>query len=119
MGKRFKFVIGVEDKQEDSTSFTYLTKKQMKAVAMVLNMGVEVFHDEKGNEIEEIELIQYGLLNQSEDDAFITESFLSELINVIKNSLNEIYKDEPNKDDAIEEQLNDCESIVTQIEELP
>ena len=113
MEKRFEFIIGVEDKQEDSTSFEYLTTKQMKVISLVLKMAIDVYHDEKGEEINEIELLQY------EDDTYISEKFLTELKRVIKNSINEIYKNDSNKDDAIEDEINTIESTLKQIDELP
>ena len=119
MEKRFEFVIGINDKQEDSTSFMYLTKKQMKAISLVLNMGVEVFKDEKGVEIEEVELIQFGTLDQREDDAFIDERFLSELMEVIEKLQNKIYQDDPNKEAEVEAYINACKKTLQELDEIP
>jgi len=113
MEKRFEFVIGIEDKQEDSTSFQYLTTKQMKAISVVLKIAIEAYHDEKGEEFNEVELFP------CEDDTFITEKFFTELMGVVKNSINETYKNDPNKNDAIEDDINIIESSLKQIDELP
>ena len=85
----------------------------MKAISLVLKMSIDAYHDEKGEEINEVELFP------CEDDTFITENFLAEIMEIIKTSLNETYKNDLNKDDAIEDELDIVENSLKQIEELP
>jgi len=119
MENRFEFVIGVEDKQKDSTSFMYLTRKQMKALALILNIGIYVDMDENDESIEEVNLIQFGTLNQRMDDAFITKNFLSELMEVVINKENEVYKDDPNKDMEIKMAIEGIKRTQKEINDVP
>ena len=119
MEKRFEFVIGIEDKQEDSTSFQYLTTKQIKAISLVLNMDIECYMDENGKNVEEVQLFPTCYLNSSEDDGFITDEYLSEILRVIENMLSGFYKNEQFREDKVSKEIKDIKRRLQEIDEIP
>ena len=113
MEKRFEFLLGIQDNREDSTLFMGLTAKQMKALALVLNIWVD--YDEMEDTAE---LIQYSYNNMYDDDGFITDEFISELMKLVENITTESYKDEPNSDAQIRGELENAMRNLQKIDDL-
>jgi len=113
MEKRFEFLLGVQDNRDDSMNFIGLTAKQMKALALVLNIGVDYDKQE-----DTAELIQYSYNNMYDDDGFITDKFISDLMKLVEHITIESYKDEPDSEMQIKLELEGCKRHLKEIDNL-